>query len=685
MLDHQKSYQRFLAAMKLLRIPVHTPSIKTDSQTAGQSAAVATDTSNQVEIDMRYYNHLVHSIPDESISVPLVLHCLVEQVVATVDETNPLAKQTETREDGLDNDLAAHINSKMADLALSSVEKQEILETDNVNKRREDAKVPVILEHNDKLSQRLHYLEDLSILDGLDTERTMLDTAAPRALDIFPRRTVTEFMESSARFHQFIQHCSFPSAENVSYLLKKYTFEGIPLKSVEATGNIVEPQQLDKKFSSYNNPWDDPYSDFSKYFNARDQGMINDDVKDLGSVSAAVRLVSFRNLDDWCYVEEFDRTTFTQVLDDARHSHPFVDTYYHKHDDTLLLVYHNPVGKQLQNTSRWNVRLLSDVGFRNYLEHISCMIHDWNLQQERIEEENNKTPTPVPPTPEPPQTEIKIGSRYGLKTRAEIAALKAEEEDKGKKKGKRSARSRTPKSGKKSAGEKKGSPSKNRTTSAATKGSKARLVHEVETQPEVDDQGAMDADVEYDFLGYDVGDDLIHVTGVQSSMFPCDGGEIRVEKTQYVRGPNFVSTSVHKDGNILKLHFLEPQEEILPEQPSNISVDSKAENTESREKTEEDVAGLNEPNDEGVEKSEFEANEKTASFHEDVVVESDKIPSEPDPPVFCTHASFVAQLNDGMVITCSGFGAHGKPGQQGEGADGEFGTVSVHGSQRQKF
>ena len=37
---------------------------------------------------------------------------------------NPLAKQTEVREDGLDNDLAAHINSKMADLALSSAEKQ---------------------------------------------------------------------------------------------------------------------------------------------------------------------------------------------------------------------------------------------------------------------------------------------------------------------------------------------------------------------------------------------------------------------------------------------------------------------------------------------------------------------------------------------------------------------------------
>ena len=93
-------------------------------------------------------------------------------------------------------------------------------------KKRERAKVPEILEYNDNLSQRLHYLEDLSILDGLNTERVMLETAPPRALDAFPRRTATEFIESSARFRQFIQHCSFPSSENVSYLLKKYTFEG---------------------------------------------------------------------------------------------------------------------------------------------------------------------------------------------------------------------------------------------------------------------------------------------------------------------------------------------------------------------------------------------------------------------------------------------------------------------------
>ena len=32
------------------------------------------------EIDIRYYNHLIGSVPPESHSVPLILHCLLEQV-----------------------------------------------------------------------------------------------------------------------------------------------------------------------------------------------------------------------------------------------------------------------------------------------------------------------------------------------------------------------------------------------------------------------------------------------------------------------------------------------------------------------------------------------------------------------------------------------------------------------------
>ena len=78
-----------------------------------------------------------------------------------------------------------------------------------------------------------------------------------------------------------------------------------------------------------------------------------------------------------------------------------------------------------------------------------------------MKEQAIRTPTPPPPAPEQPSIPLKIGSRYGLMTRQEVALIKAEEEEKSKKKGKKSARgSRTPKRSAAKSREKSASPEK---------------------------------------------------------------------------------------------------------------------------------------------------------------------------------------------------------------------------------
>ena len=148
-------------------------------------------------------------------------------------------------------------------------------------------------------------------------------------------------------------------------------------------------------------------------------------------------------------------------------------------------------------------------------------------------------------------------------------------------------------------------------------------------------------DKPYDFIGYDTGDNLIHVSGSLSTMFPADGGQIQVNKSQYVQGARSVSTLVFKDGNVFVLHFLEPVDEILTKE--------EAEGSGEKDDGESllDKNNLVESKVEEVEKSEVEASEK----------DQRKQPKAPKP--FCDFSSFVAELSDGMIVALSGYGPSG--------------------------
>lgn len=143
----------------------------------------------------------------------------------------------------------------------------------------------------------------------------------------------------------------------------------------------------------------------------------------------------------------------------------------------------------------------------------------------------------------------------------------------------------------------------------------------------------------YSFIGYDTGDSLIHVSGSLMTVFPADGGQIQVNKSQYVQGARKVSTSVFKDGNMFVLHFLEPIDEILTKE--------ELEGLEEKDYLRIDKNEKEEYKNDELEKSEIEASEK----------EQQKIPKGPKP--FCDFSSFVAELSDGMVLALSGYGPSG--------------------------
>ena len=88
-----------------------------------------------------------------------------------------------------------------------------------------------------------------------------------------------------------------------------------------------------------------------------------------------------------------------------------MDTYYNRGNNTVLVIQYNPRDEEtLQNRFAWDTWLHSDVGFRNFLEHVLVEVQDWSVEQDRLLqekcEEQQKSPQESrtsSPAPEPPK------------------------------------------------------------------------------------------------------------------------------------------------------------------------------------------------------------------------------------------------------------------------------------------
>ena len=172
----------------------------------------------------------------------------------------------------------------------------------------------MILQHHESLTARVHHLEPANGLDPWEAELRMLDLFPQTRLKELPRLRGREVVEREARASELRHFCQseMGSTHFLERALKQFTFEGMLLKTVAQNGEIQDLREVDDAFKSYANLWDHPYSRLSEFQRVRFPSDEQEKVKFADELNSSP-LASFRNLDDWCFVENFDRKTLIQA------------------------------------------------------------------------------------------------------------------------------------------------------------------------------------------------------------------------------------------------------------------------------------------------------------------------------------------------------------------------------------
>ncbi|XP_078088010.1 sperm-associated antigen 17 [Mustelus asterias] len=341
-----------------------------------------------------------------------------------------------------------------------------------------------------------------------------------------------------------------------------------------------------------------------------------------------IQRLQLRSLTEWCFAEQHDPFVLIQVLQEAIQFYRCVDTYHYKQDNSILLVLHNPMNKQRQCNQSWETALHSNVGFRNYLEYVASSISDWvdkeevkyqaelaakELESLKLPRISSDTfPEPIP-TGYDKQKKGKDGSASrahmsiaGLPIKTEIEEeeeknngsfiregslkawkkdqerLKEEEQKKQEKKGKKER----PVSKKKEESvhqlESKSSRLSKRSLKMESKAVKEEQGSSSEIEPEAQQATVEPVKKFYQFTGYNFGNDLIRISGEVKSLFPVDGGHIRVKIIQVLHGSTVIQVCVMKDRHQFYTYIKDPIK-ILDDSGEDPSEKARSEISETEE------------------------------------------------------------------------------------------------------
>ncbi|XP_053313303.1 sperm-associated antigen 17 [Spea bombifrons] len=455
-LDWRRQHRHYLSSLQLVKVPLvsrdkvpaaqppppetretdaapQTPSSKKKTQpddvhptfslppeTSPPDEAEAAGLS--ADVDMNYYNDLLSDVPDELASVPLILHCVLEQVVATErDLAPPSEAEPEPRADGLDPAVADHLLSVLDSLSLSEKEKKNLYNTflfQDKEEKEAQSKGPLQMSCHDKTRQRMFQAQVPKSLDLIKIEREMLQKLPLSELLRFTQPSPEGNSQRLAQIHELMHYCAADplSREDVGRAFRMFTFESLKLTGLDESGYLECTGKMLAGDPAI--PWDNPAS-FARQMwrsasvrrmreqrerctagtgneeDSQSEGVLPAENKetDLADIQRTRR----RSLSDWCYSERYEPDLLLQVLHDAAQSYQCMDSYYLAQDNSLLLALHSPMDSFRQSQDAWDMALHSDVSFRNYLELVADSISDWvqkeeeKYQEEKIQKELKPT------------------------------------------------------------------------------------------------------------------------------------------------------------------------------------------------------------------------------------------------------------------------------------------------------
>ncbi|XP_053360671.1 sperm-associated antigen 17 [Clarias gariepinus] len=565
-LDWRRQHQHYLSSMRLMDVPVlYTPGHKLRPDTSAEAvpvkkrAELRSESECVVDVDLRLYSDLLDRLPVHCVSVPLILHCLIEQVASS--ETCGVPARRESRSEP---ELMSYVARAAGGVSRGEQQGGELMEYFGHNEEdQRTEKSPALLHHHDERSKRLNCIHVLEGLDVVSAEVCVMKTA-PLWNTLMCKHPETNSL-SAARRHELLHYCSTDSLSpaDVQRFLQLCVFESMPLTAVDADGGhtpVASHTVL---------PWDDPVTFTHTVYRGLDathDWTAGCDEQQDNKVSAVdLQKTLSRHFRHWNYTEHHSADVFPQVVQTVSEAYECVDSYPSSQSSVLYVVCHNPMSPERSSRGSWEVSLHTDVRFRSYLENVAESIRDWIQVEE--EEERRQKQQQQHQQQQQRESEALDTPTIGVSPVSDVFirndSLKAWKIEKDRQKDEDVTKK-----------------TKKETKSSAKGGERAESTREEEhhtsppsTESRSDTHLTHDTHMRSDdhthtekqpvFTGYRMGGRLVQVRGETQSVYPSDGGQISVERVHYVQGSTQFKVCVKKDGHCFYTHITEPERQNI--------------------------------------------------------------------------------------------------------------------------